>query len=251
MLPFPPLNLRKTVGPLEDEFYDNRTGNPVFGDEVPLENYSSVFDFGCGCGRIARQLMMQRGTAVERYVGVDLYSESIRWCSENLGRLNAAYRFHHLDVFNAQFNPGSKNTVLPFPENGKFLLVNAHSVFTHITEPFLNYYLGECARVLDATGICRATWFLFDKRNFPMMQESQNCLYINLNDPTNATIYDYRFVEKQYDEHGMVIFRIIPPAVRGHQWILLAAPKGNVARTRCEFPDDVAPMGIVRPPVSM
>lgn len=83
-----------------------------------------------------------------------------------------------------------------------------------------------------------------------MMQETQNCLYINLDDPTNATIFDYRYIEKKYRDYGMVIFLIIPPAVRGHQWILLATPKGNIS-TKAEFPDDVAPVGIVRPPVSM
>lgn len=250
MLPFPPLNLRKSVGPIEDEFYDNPKGELIFGDQIPSENYSSVFDFGCGCGRIARQLMMQNLSSPETYVGIDLFKDSIKWCSQNLSPINPAYRFHHLDVFNAQFNPRSKKEVAPFPTNEKFRLVNAHSVFTHITEPYLDHYLGECARVLDAKGIFRATWFLFDKKSFPMMQEFQNGLYINLNDPTNATIFDYRFIEKKYDDLGLVIFRIIPPSVRGHQWILLAMPKEN-AMPKAEFPDDVAPIGIVRAPISM
>lgn len=250
MLPFPPLNLRKSVGPIEDKFYDNPRGELIFGDQIPSENYSSVFDFGCGCGRLTRQLMMQNPFSPETYMGIDLFKDSIKWCLQNLSSINPAYRFHHLDVFNAQFNPHSKKAVAPFPTNEKFRLVNANSVFTHITEPNLDYYLGECKRVLDVNGIFRASWFLFDKSGFPMMQEFQNGLYINLNDPTNATIFDYRFIERKYDDLGMVIFKIVPPSVRGHQWILLAKSKVN-AMPKAEFPDDVAPIGIVRAPISI
>ena len=39
-------------------------------------------------------------------------------------------------------------------------------------------------------GVAVTTWFLFDKANFPMMQEFQNALYISDFDPTNAVIFD-------------------------------------------------------------
>ena len=39
-------------------------------------------------------------------------------------------------------------------------------------------------------GIAVTTFFLFDKAGFPMMQEFQNAPYINLDDPTNAVIFD-------------------------------------------------------------
>jgi len=247
MLPFPPFSLMKTVGPTEKKDYDNPSGNPVFGNQVPLINYSSVFDFGCGCGRIARQ-MMQQVHPPKVYVGVDLYKDSIKWCSENLSSINSRYEFYHLDVFNPSMNPYSDNKEVPFPTSDKFSLVNAHSVFTHITEPHLCHYLTECARVLDVNGVFRATWFLFDKTGFPMMQEFQNGLYINLDDPSNAAIFDYRFVERMYEKNGLVIYKIIPPAVRGFQWIIYAAHKDDVL-LKAVFPEDAAPTGIVRPPI--
>jgi hypothetical protein len=145
-------------------------------------------------------------------------------------------------------NPSSEEYEVPFPTSNKFSLVNAHSVFTHITEPHLDFYISECSRILDIKGVFRATWFLFDKIAFPMMQEFQNCLYINIGDPSNATIFDYHFIERTYEKHGLSIFKIIPPAVRGFQWILYASQENDVLQ-KAIFPEDTAPTGIVRPPV--
>ena len=39
-------------------------------------------------------------------------------------------------------------------------------------------------------GWLHASWFLFDKRLFPMMQPFQNALFINETDPSNAVIFD-------------------------------------------------------------
>lgn len=250
MIPFPPMHLKKSVGPIDDGFYDNPNGDLVFEREIPVENYQTIFDFGCGCGRVARQLMLMKKAEVGKYVGIDLFKESIDWCSANLSARNDRYRFHHHDVYNRQFNPNNPNPMDRFPVDEKFMLVNAHSVFTHITEPHIDHYMGECSRVLGDNGIFRSTWFLFDKQVFPMMQEFQNCLYINLDDPTNATIYDYKFIQNKFAEHGLVIFKITPPKVKGFQWVLLAGRMSD-GRPAADFPEDAAPVGVVRPPVSI
>ena len=59
-IPLPPLELRRLVGPTDPADFDNATGRPIYADfDVPLQAYDTVFDFGCGCGRLARQLLMQ------------------------------------------------------------------------------------------------------------------------------------------------------------------------------------------------
>jgi SAM-dependent methyltransferase len=250
-IPFPPLRLRKSVGPIEDSYYDNQGGGLVFEQEVPAENYRSVFDFGCGCGRVARQLLLQSEVPVGSYLGVDLFSESVQWAQQNLTPANPAFQFRHHDIFNAQFNPSSEKEFATIEgPSRQFSLVTAESVFTHIIERNVENYLSECKRMLSFDGIFRASWFLFDKAGFPMMQESQNCLYINVDDPTNATIYDYNFVRSLYRKNGMTIFAIVPPAVRGFQWFLFAKPSKSGV-DEAAFPDDVAPIGICRPPVNI
>ncbi len=49
-------------------------------------------------------------------------------------------------------------------------------------------------------GLLRSTWFLCEKRYFPMMQDFQNALYINENDTTNAVIYDRRMARSRQPE---------------------------------------------------
>lgn len=44
-IPFPPLELRRLVGPIEEKFFDNPSGDPVF-PEFPPEMYSFVLDLG-------------------------------------------------------------------------------------------------------------------------------------------------------------------------------------------------------------
>ena len=145
-IPYPPIELRRSVGPTEERFFDNPTGAAVFADEVEPHQYDRVLDFGCGCGRTARQLMLQSVNRPTGYVGVDLYRPSIEWCRANLEPLDANFRFFHLDAYNAGLNPnaGREHRTLDLTE--KFTLVNAHSVFTHIIETDLAHYFGECAR---------------------------------------------------------------------------------------------------------
>ena len=80
-----------------------------------------------------------------------------------------------------------------------------------------------------------------------MMQTFQNSLYINTDDPTNAVVYDKEFVRLLYDSCGLNIYRVDPPGIRGHQWLIYANRRMPVARF--EFPEDAAPIGLARPPV--
>jgi SAM-dependent methyltransferase len=149
----------------------------VFPD-VPVEAYESVFDFGCGCGRIARMLIQQMPRP-HRYVGIDLHLGMVRWCQANLEPYAEGFKFLHHDVRNLTLNPGDhKPTKLPFPaSDGSFKLVIAWSVFTHSLEEQTVYYLKEVSHILYRDGIFLSTWFLFDKLYFPMMQEFQNALF--------------------------------------------------------------------------
>ncbi len=73
----------------------------------------------------------------------------------------------------------------------------ALSVFTHLTQVQAEAYLAELSRVLEPGGILLTSWFLFDKRDFPMMQEDQNTLFINEFDVRNAVIYDRSWIARR------------------------------------------------------
>ena len=242
-LPFPPLEMRRLVGPTELDVYDNPSGALVY-PWFPAETYEKVFDFGCGCGRVARQLILQRPQPTI-YVGIDLHAGMIEWCRQNLHPAASNFNFYHHDVFNVAFNPGHEKPLsAPFPVgDAQFTLVNALSVFTHLTQEQAEYYLRECARVLAPKGVLHASWFLFDKADHPMMDENYNALYVSYVDPSEAVIFDRTWLQNTARGLGLRIFKVIPPGIRGHQWSVLMTPRSDV--TEIDLPPDTAPRGIV------
>ena len=247
-LPMPPIELRRLVGVTDDAAYNNPRRALVIPD-VPASCYESVFDFGCGCGRVARQLL-QQDPKPKRYLGIDLHQGMIQWCQKNLTPVDRLFEFHHHDIFNAGFNPGAdKPKVRELPgENFGFSLVIAWSVFTHTTQSQTEHYLREIGRILSPEGVFLSTWFLFDKRYFPMMQDFQNALYVNEDDITNAVIYDRTWLEQALLSLGLCVVKATPPAVRGFQYSLHIAHISS-SRPRVPLPPDDAPFGRVPPPV--
>jgi len=246
-LPIPPFEMRQLVGPTDEVAFDNITGDPIL--DVPESHFDAVLDFGCGCGRLARQMMMQR-VRPRRYLGFDLHPGMVRWCQDNLSPRAPEFTFWHHDVDNFSFNPGAgKPAVLPMPaEDAAFSLMIALSVFTHTTQAHAEFYLREATRVLRPDGLLAASFFLFEKRYFPMMQDFQNALYINIEDPWNAVIFDREWLETSLYNLGLGVVRATPPGVRGFQWLL------HIRRLSSEWPtvkltEDRAPFGRMPPPI--
>ena len=248
VLPIPPLSMRQLVGGPPEEAFENPAGMPALAD-VPLHAYESVLDFGSGCGRVARQMILQTPRP-GRYLGIDLHRGMVDWCRDNLSPAAAGFRFEHHDVFNPGFNPDrTRPNTLPIPAGDRsFSLVLAWSVFTHTTQSQTEHYLREAARVLQPGGTFVSTWFMFEKRYFPMMQDFQNALYINEHDATNATIFDRSWLALFFRVLGLKVIRAEPPALRGFQWLLHIAHVRD-ERPAVDLPPDAAPFGHLPPPV--
>ena len=246
--PMPSAEMRRLVGTADSGYFDNPTGKPVYPD-IPEAAYRNVLDFGCGCGRLARQ-MIQQHPQPGQYLGLDVHRGMVEWCQKNLTPCASQFKFQHHNVFSQGMNPKVRREInfLPFPcADKKVTLLLAHSVFTHLLDGQAIRYFGEAARVLSTDGIFISTWFLFDKRPFPMMQEFQNSLYINAVDPTNAVIYDCQWFTKLVTFAGLKLIRAVPPTVRGFQWQMYMVSKDS-PELAVELPEDSAPYGIVRPP---
>src|SRR5262249_35026287 len=140
-IPMPPFEMRWLIGPTDPAMFDNPDGAPLYAPyDLPLSAYDSVFDFGCGCGRIAR-LLLQQTPRPRRYVGIDIQKAFIDWCKQNLTPVDPNFQFFHHDVYSLSCAP--ENTLRlaePFPvPDGEFSLVIAHSVFTHLLRPQAEY----------------------------------------------------------------------------------------------------------------
>ena len=246
-LPFPPFEMRELVGQTDLNAYDNPSGALLY-PHIPAEKYESVFDFGCGCGRVARQLI-QQDVRPTRYVGVDLHKGMVEWCEHNLASATEGFEFIHHDVYNIWFNPtGVQPPVLPFPVGDReFTMVHAFSVFTHLTQMQTEHYFREVARVLRADGVFYGTWFLFDRSNFPFLPETHNALYVDYIDPAAAVLYDGQWVQELASRNGLIVSYIEPPTIRGHQWTLLMEPTSSGV-SPAQWPEDNALIGKSVPP---
>jgi SAM-dependent methyltransferase len=101
-----------------------------------LSDFSSVLDFGCGCGRTLRHFY--RRSSSTHFYGVDIDSRAIDWCTSHLAF--------------AQFAVTSPKPPLPFSD-GSFDLIYAVSVFTHIDEDLQFEWLNELRRVVKPGGV--------------------------------------------------------------------------------------------------
>jgi SAM-dependent methyltransferase len=213
-LPLPPLEMRSIVSPITDEsYYDNPTGEGIWGPLdfpplVPNEAYRKVFDFGCGCGREARRLLLQKRPPQE-YVGLDIHAGMIDWCQRNLQTAN--FRFYHLDVWSAGYGADNTRTnrVQPISQLGSdFSIVEANSVFTHNLADQAEFYLDQMRSMLAPRGIIRGTWFFFNKQVFPPMGEKLNTLFIDEGDLTHAVYYDWDFFRTMVTRLGYRVVKI-------------------------------------------
>ena len=238
--------MRKLVGPTDVGAFQQNKNENIFND-LSDDKYEMVFELGCGCGRLARRLLLQR-TEVKTYIGIDIHAGMLKWCRDNISKENQNFEFKKIDAFNVGLNPTGMQhpNPLPFPvESATATLVIAFSIFTHLLQDQIADYLSECARVLSLGGLIRSTWFFFTKDNYPMMQNFQNCLYINTTDLTNAVIVDRNWFLEIASGCGLVVTNIVSPEMRGFQWTVDLKHKiGN--EEHMKFPEESKRLGIIR-----
>jgi SAM-dependent methyltransferase len=100
-----------------------------------LSEFPRVLDFGCGCGRTLLHLMNRFPT--HQFIGTDVDSEAISWCSRYLGP--------------ASFCANRPEPPLPL-KNGSVDLIYGISVFTHLNKNHQKAWIPELNRVLRPGG---------------------------------------------------------------------------------------------------
>jgi SAM-dependent methyltransferase len=230
---WPPYSLRSFVGGARD--FD-RVGSALLDELWRLGLFgrgTRILDVGCGCGRIARALALDRKLRELEifYTGMDIDRESVEWCQRHITAVDKRFAFYRADCFNRSYNPrGSMAAgVYPFPHpDAAFDLILLTSVMTHLLDHELYHYLAELSRLLAPSGVTFASFFLYGSLDdaaagsvrhgirFPFPQG--NCAVSCLDYPTNAVAYDESYVRRTAAELG---FEIIGPAMYGIQDVLL------------------------------
>jgi SAM-dependent methyltransferase len=140
-LPIPPASLRILVAATPDIAWFLDSGRraaesvrvALERNGITLESALPLLDFGCGCGRVLRYFAALGG-AVH---GTDFNPKLVDWCRRNLS-------YGHYDT-------NGLEPPLPF-EDGRFGLVYALSVFTHLPEALQWAWMDEVRRVLRPGG---------------------------------------------------------------------------------------------------
>jgi SAM-dependent methyltransferase len=142
-LPIPPARLRVQAGPRHaDADFFLRSGNAhaelirrlLAEAGTSLDSIAALLDWGCGCGRVLRHWSDLPATGV---YGCDINPRMVEWCRNNL-------TFAEVEL-NGVAPP------LPYDE-GRFDLMYAFSVMTHLPEDLQHAWMKESRRVLRPGG---------------------------------------------------------------------------------------------------
>jgi SAM-dependent methyltransferase len=172
-------------------------------NDLKFGQFSSVLDFGCGCGRILRFWQNWRNVKV---YGTDYNSVLIQWCRESL-------KF-------AKFNVNKLDKRMDYAD-GQFDFIYAVSVFTHLSEPLQHFWMDELKRILRQGGYMYIT-VLGTKNQDKLSQKekkefSDGRLIIENSGLQGTNICRVFHPEKYFRSemtHGMTVIDFVPGGAR-------------------------------------
>ena len=146
-LPIPPPRLVNLVAGHFDvaAFYQNgRLGAECIcailkKNGIEMNRFFSIFDFGCGCGRILRFWNTLQGPKIH---GSDYNRTLVRWCRDHIPY--------------GDFKSNKPHPPLEYPDEG-FGLIYAVSVFTHLGEESQIPWIRELWRICQPGGFVLIT----------------------------------------------------------------------------------------------
>jgi SAM-dependent methyltransferase len=110
-----------------------------------LKPNERVVDIGCGAGRVAANLTGYLDRSEGRYEGFDVSERAIKWAHTQITPRYPNFRFHLVDVRNAEYSPGAGGDAASFRfpfRDDEFDLAVATSLYTHM----FPFQIDNCAR---------------------------------------------------------------------------------------------------------
>ncbi|OLY97128.1 class I SAM-dependent methyltransferase [Polynucleobacter sphagniphilus] len=215
-----PIDLLNMTGGGVSDFDDIAFGHFEYLKKyVDMRPTDSILEIGCGIGRDAIPLTQFVTTGT--YDGIDIIGRSIEWCKENIQSKFTNFQFHHFDVEDQLHNPTGKDRLDKYSIPCKDSSVDKiflWSVFTHMFELDISYYLKEFHRVLKPEGKILITCFIVNDeilRQARMVdltpwslrfehKHADGCFINNIDYPTGAVAYEEQKLQEIIEGSGLV-----------------------------------------------
>ena len=211
---FPPLHLRKHVGPLRSFEASGAEFTAYLKLIADLQPHENMLDIGCGCGLLALYLRdyLDSGS----YTGLDIHKPSIAWCQNHISSKYPNFRFIHSNIKSPEYNPQGAHTAdeLTFPlEDHTADVILLKSVFTHMRPPGVANYIKEISRLLTDGGRCLATFFLLNEEQLNLASQGRSQLSFEFGDetwryeykhsPERVVGYTEDYILRLLEKHGL------------------------------------------------
>lgn len=166
---------------------------------------SRLLEIGCGTGRLPIGILSVMGD-IAAYAGVDVSETAVNWCKRHIERNHPVFRFLHLNMANARYNPKGKAVrgvlTLPFADKS-FDIAYLYSVFSHLSEKDVVQYLAEFKRLLQAGGKVFLTAFV--EESVPSFEENPKGYKQNWHGALHCVRFDRNYFESLCKQHGFTV----------------------------------------------
>ena len=156
---------------IDDEVYIQSAVDQIktLQDHLKINPSTSLLDFGCGQGRLANGFIFM-DQALDNYCGIDTDFIAIKWCQRWIQKFHPNFTFIHVNAHHPRYNPAAKSRPeLPI-QSDSFDIAFANSVFSHMLENDLRFYLKEIHKILRKGGLFYLTAFI--EENVPDVEEN-------------------------------------------------------------------------------
>jgi SAM-dependent methyltransferase len=164
-IPIPPAE-RNFVTKNYQDFLSDGVGLARALTLAGLQPNHSVLDLGCGLGRLAlplTQFLSNEGS----YFGIDINLSGVAWCHENITIRYPNFQFAVINARNRNYRAPHEygqedlaHTWLPIPQERRFDVICAFSLFTHLKWEEVDWYFHKVSDRLANSGVFVGTFFL-------------------------------------------------------------------------------------------
>lgn len=142
---------------------------------LDLQPDNGILDIGSGIGRTAIALV-DHLSADGFYEGFDVVEIGVNWCNKKIRKDHSNFNFTYVPLFNDLYNTQVEKAsefIFPYPDK-HFDKIYSFSVFTHMAIDEIRNYLMESRRVLNKSGSCLSTFFIYNDNNENYISSNDN-----------------------------------------------------------------------------